>query len=1113
MAKKTFPCLPVALAFAFGLAASSVHAQMVSAGMTGAVADPQGHPVVGANVTAVHTPTNTTFTATTGPDGRFAFRGMPVGGPYRVSAVAGGIEIVPLTDVETSLGGDTDVRLAAKMDVVILEELVTTGSRSDLDANATGAGTALSNRRLNAQPTVNRSFADLMKTNPFVNLRAGAQATALGTNSRYNTILLDGAKVNASFGSLTGLFSLQNPFSLEAIEQVSVSLTPYDIRQTGFTGLAMNVLSKSGTNEFHGSVYNIYTDETWQGKDLVGTNRGKRSPLEERTYGATLGGPIIRDRLFFFLNYERFTRDTAPVTPNFTPDQAFIDAVKAKVATLPNAPDIGTFGGSNTARLADTKRLAKLDWNIATGHRLSVRYSDTIGTQPETGSVNSNSVSQPATIPGQPTSFPNTVTGLSSNFFTAEVKEHVWAAQLFNNWTSALSTQLSYSHTKQDSVRSVPIRFPEVRIFNVPGRTGTATVTDGNGFRFGTEISSQGNALHIKTETFGGSADYTWNRFTFTLGADHETSDYSNLFRQGSYGVFDYQNLADFEADKPFAFLRTLVQSGLPVADISKFEQTGIFGQVKWEPTSRFMVTAGIRVDHLGSPIAPTENTRFKTAFGITNSGTIDGATIPAPRLSFNYALDAKRDTQIRGGSGVFLGRNPWVWISNSYGNTGVGRFNIVKTTPIPVGASSTVPSLAQYLSGTYPDSDPQYRFDPENPVGTTDTTGTASAVNLIRPGMKLPTIQRSNLAIDRKIPFLGAVASIEYIDTRQLSALFVDNMNLRPTSTAIDGRQLFAGSATAAPRIAGFANVIRTRDIHAGSSQAVAISLEREMAKGWAYALAYTHTHATEAQSLSSSTANSQWQFNPVFNQNQIEVARSDYEIRDRLQAALSCELRLTKHLPTTISLYYEGRSGMPFSYVYSNDLNKDGLGANDLVAVPSGPNDTRFDFSGMTQVQQDAYFAFLERSGLSRFAGGHAPRNAFLTPWQNRLDLRIVQDLPLSRVPLARKAKLQFFADFINFGAWLSPDLFNYVETLNVVSTTGVQTRALGAATYNSSDGRIRPTFRDGTTTVLSLDANNALIFGANVPAAEATSSSVIRPNNAESRWKVQAGIRLVF
>ena len=323
----------------------------------------------------------------------------------------------------------------------------------------------------------------------------------------------------------------------------------------------------------------------------------------------------------------------------------------------------------------------------------------------------------------------------------------------------------------------------------------------------------------------------------------------------------------------------------------------------------------------------------------MTNAGTVDGTTTPAPRVSFNYALDSQRNTQIRGGVGIFLGRNPWVWLSNSFGNTGVGRFNALKT-------GATTPTLTQYLNGTYSDPDPSFKFDPANPVGTTAGSGTAASINLVKPGLKLPTIQRANLAIDRKLPFLDATISVEYIDTRQLDALFVDNMNLKATTVGADGRQRFAGSSSGANALnSSFGNVIRTRNVHEGASQYGAIVLDRPVKHGWAYTVAYTHGHATEAQTLNSSTANSQWQFNSVFNQNKVEVSRSDYEIRDRVQVIVSREFRFKWNLVTTISLAYEGRTGQPYSFVYSNDLNTDGFSGNDLVAVPTSDTDPRFD------------------------------------------------------------------------------------------------------------------------------------------------------------------------
>ena len=1095
-------------AVALGFAAAAAYGQVVSSAMTGTVIDNTGAPVSGATVTAVHTPTNTKYTATTGANGRFGFTGMPVGGPYSVTASAKGLEIEPLNDVQTILGEAVDVSLVGKSEVVVLEKFVTTASREDLDANATGGSSVMDLRRVTVQPNPGRSVGDLAKTNPFVSLRAFPQIEALGINSRFNSIMLDGAKINDSFGlNSSGLFSQKNPFSMDAIEQFSAQLNPVDVRQSGFAGVAINMVSKSGTNEFHGTVYDIFTDQNWGGADVYGSTTGTRQVSKERTYGGTLGGPIWKDHLFFFLSWEKFITDSSPTRPTLTPDSAYLTQINTDIAKYSGLPNMGSFGGLPTNRLADTKRLAKIDWKITQDHRLTVRYNDTISSQPNTGSLSATGFSQPAALNNQPSSFTNSTTALSSNFYNFNVKEHVWAAQLFSNWGPDFTTQFAYTNTKQDQVRATPVNAPEIRILNVPGTLNSgAPVSTLDALRFGTETSSMGNEIHVKDQTMSGSGDYTWNNFTFTAGADHEQINFYNLFRQGSYGVFDYWNEADFAADKPFGFERAVVSSGYEKADVSKFDQTGVFAMVKWEPNSRLNVTAGVRVDFIGSPIAPPENATFVNKFGMTNAGTVDGTTQPAPRFGFNYALDSKRMTQIRGSAGVYLGRNPWVWISNSYGNSGVGRSTLVSQVPTasrPDTTKYTGPTLTQYLAGTYSNTDSAYKWDAANPVGVTSLPASAGtpAINLIRPGLKLPTIARESIAVDRKLPFLDAVATVEYIHTDQLDALFVDNMNLKATGTGADGRTIFAGSSSSAPLVTGFGNVIRTRDVHAGKSDYVSLQLEHQFNKGWYYFIAYTRGHATEAQTLNSSTANSQWQFNAVFNQNQVEVSRSDYEIKDRLQVTVAKEFKWVHGLKSTVSLYYEGRSGQPYSLVYSNDLNTDGFSANDLVAVPTDASDPRFDFTpynattnptGLTDVQKTAYFNFLKSSGATKFAGSYAPRNAFLGPWQNRLDLRFQQE-----VGVYGPVKTVFFMDFINFGSWLSKSLFNYVQEINTSTSNGGLTRSLGTATF--AGGKIKPTF-----TGLSVDANGNLVF---------PTTSLIVPNNSDSRWKVTAGVKLQF
>jgi hypothetical protein len=1081
---------------------------VVSSGITGTVMDASGKLIAGATVTVVHQPTNTTYTAVTGSNGRFQVSGLRTGGPYKISATAPNATIAPLENVQTSLGESTDVSLVAKEEMVNLEKFVVTGSQTGLDANATGASSVLSSRQILDQATSSRSFADLIKTNPFATIRAFPQVTALGMNNRYNSITLDGARINDQFGlASSGLFSLKNPFSLDAIEQFSVSFTPYDVTQSGFAGASINAVSKSGTNEFHGSTYYLYTSDHWQGKDLSGTNAGNRpAAFYERTWGATLGGPIIKNKLFFFLNYEKYSNPSGgPSNAGFTPDNAALSAINNQVSALPGGPDLGSFGTAGANLQTDTKKLAKIDWNITKDHRLTVRYSRTQGSTPSYPSYNTTGLSGTAKPPGSNTTgFTNGVTSYDSNFYSLAVDEKVWASQLFSSWTPDLKTELSFSKNDSTSLRSTPVIFPEIRIMNVPGTSSTgAAINSNDALILGTDVSSMGNGVISNEISYGGNASYTWNDFTFKGGFDRQETDFENLFRRGSYGVFayNYSPTLNLATDQPIGFARGVASEGFPGTDVSRLTQTGYFLQAKWEPTPRFNLTFGVRLDELGSPIAPSRNNPFSVAFdpyyhGIRNDGTIDGTSRLAPRLSFNYALDRDRKIQLRGGLGVFLGRNPWVWVSNSYGNAGFGRFEVNTT-------SANSPTLSQYLSGTFGNSDPAFKFDADNPLGTTKLQPgiSAQSVNYIEPGLKLPTNLRGNLAVDVKLKQLDAVFSVEYIHTKVMEAMFYDNLNLKvlngdglnnPTSSSYgaDGRLRFSGRTSSAPLVSGWGDILRLRNVDVGGSDYVAFVLDRPFKNGWAYNVAYTRGHATEAQPAGSSTAGSNWQFNVVFDQGRVEEERSDYEIKDRLQASISKEFNFLKRLKTTATLFYEGRSGQPFSYVYSGDLNSDGNSNNDVVAVPVDASDSRFDFSGMSSDQQSAYFSFLKSSGLAKYAGGYAPRNSFTTAWQNRLDLHISQE-----VKVTGPVRVELFADFINFGSWLSRDLFNYVEEINTTTTNSNQLRALGNATYGA-DGRIKPT--------VSLNSDGSINF---------PSTSQIVPNNGDSKWRIVAGARLKF
>jgi hypothetical protein len=1067
---------------------------VVSSGLTGLVRDTTGKPVANASVTAVHTPTGTTYSAASGESGRYNFRGLIVGGPYTVSVSASGYKGVERQDVVTALGQDIDVSFALEQSaVVVMERFVVKDLALALDPGATGAASLLDRDRLLAQPSAQRSFADLARTNTLVTLRnvfgdrQEGMLAAVGTNNRFNSVMLDGARINDQFGlNASGLQSFFNPLSIETVEQFSISVSPFDVRQSGFTGAAVNAVTRTGTNQIKGSLYGYYTDQKYAAKDMAGGTAGLRPFDERRTWGATLGGPLWKNRIFFFGNYEKFHREQTAPTPGLTPSAADLTAINNAINAIKSASgksfEQGTFGGAGVIVTEEEKKLYKLDWNITRDHRLSVRYNETVGTLPQFGRYGvTGAFANPilaAAIPGT-----SAGTVLSSNFYAQIRTEEVYAGTLNSQWSPNFKTELKYSKTSYEQLTTNPVVLPEVRIMGVSGiNSAGANITNGV-LAWGMEQFRHGNIIRVNTESFSGNADYFWKNFTLTGGFDREESNFYNLFRSNSYGIFDYASIADFVADRPAAFNRSFYVQGTPAADLSSFANTGVFAQAKWEVSPRLTLSGGARTDLIESSTRPPLNQALVTALGVRNDGNIDGVQTVSPRLSFNWALDGERTMQLRGGLGHFAGRAPWVFISNAYGNSGVGRFSITQS-PVLAAPNNTPPSLTSYLRNT---------FDPANPIGVAPTDGDPTArrgIALLQNGLKLPSVWRTSLALDRKITALGINVTAEAVFTRTDQAFFTDNMNIKPlvvTATSgpavgLDGRQRFNGASNSAGATSTLFNeVIRVRNINEGRTSYYSFTVDRPMKNNWAWNVAYTVGRSREAQSFGQTVAVDGWSRNAVFNQNSIEVSRSDFEIRHRIQTTLTRQFEFAKGWRTKASLYYEGRSGNPHSYTYGNDLNNDGVTTNDLVYVPTGPADPKISLAGMNAAQQTAYFDFLASSGLNKYAGSHAPRNAFIQPWINQLDLKITQKLPIYQ-----PVEVELFFDFINFGFWLSRQYFGDVKLLTNTNNAVYYRRVMGNASYNAT-GQVVPTWT-------------------------AAPAGVVIDNTA-SRWRVQFGATLRF
>ncbi len=1057
---------------------------MTSSGISGSVRDDSGAPVAGAVVTAIYTPTNSTYTSTTSAGGRFNMRGLNVGGPYVVTVTADGFATTKQSDVYTQLASDIELNLALRAgDVVAMEAFNVQADSNDLDGGALGAGSVLNNNRISLKPSTERSLADIVSASPLVTLRSTfgdreeSQITAVGQNNRFNSFQIDGSRINDQFGlNGTGLASFFNPLSLEWVEQVAVQISPYDVRQSGFTGASINLVTKSGTNEFKGATYYLFRGDELMGIQLQGNNAREEEltgtktvpKLERSTWGVYVGGPILKDRLFFFLGYEKFESTSAGRDPRFdagTNEATILSQLNKYSTAAGKSIDWGNPVTSATTNLSeDEKKIAKIDWKISDQHRMSVRYLTAEGVVPQFGNFASSS--------GNVNSVTGGVTSSSDGHFYSQTREEKSiAAQVYSDWTPDFKTELRYATTSQDQLTPVNSIAPLVYITGVPGTDLLNNSSVSGSYFAGTEQFRQGNEIGVDSDQFYAAGDYFWNDWVFTAGFEREQTDFYNLFRQGSYGLVAYRNYADFLADTNAVITRNVYDPNVrPVGDISDFATNGLFLNGKWAATSKLTLNLGLRYEFAESGPGPSLNQALLTATGFRNDGTPDGVRTISPRVGFTLALDDDRKMQLSGGVGHFLGRAPWVIFSNSYGSTGVGGFTLTS-------AGGELPStLTGYLA----------QFDPENPIGTgTDNPTLRREINWNDDKIEMPSLWRGNLRFERKVDFLSSIVSAELVHSQVDQALFIREENLKATSVGADGRQRFAGSPAAGVGANAlypqFTNLLHVTNASVGESTYFTLAWDRPMKDSWGFNVAYIHGDATEAQSIGQTTAGGQWNRNVVFNQNTVEEGTADFEVRDRVTLSVSKGFEFVRNWKSVFSLYYEGRTGNPYSWVYTTDLNGDSRSDNDTVAVPSGLDDPRFDFSGMSATDQAAYFAFIEASGLSDYAGGIAPKNAWQEPWINQLSLHVEQI-----IPIYSPARLKLFFDFVNLGSFISKDMFNYTEISPYLSNDVFRTRKLGGASYGA-DGRIKPTYPSEP-------------LGFNI-------------DNGMSRWRVQLGAKLEF
>jgi len=1006
--------LPLAIASLLATATVPALAQDTSSSISGRVLDASGQPVAGATVQIVHEPSGTTKITTTGPDGRYAAQGLRVGGPFDVTASKAGMAQIEQKNVYLQLAQDTSVNLTvgAEQAKQVKDLGAVTVSASALMQTFTpdnkGIATNISQRELEATPAPDRSIQNIVRLDPRVVItdRARGEISAVGQNSRYNNITVDSMSANDPFGlNANGLPTLGTPISMDTIAEYNISTANFDVANRRGLGAAVNAVTKSGTNAFHGSVYYAFQNDKMIGDNEQGVSYNGFS--RQWTGGATVGGPIIKDKLFFFASLEKSTQvaagspygpaDSGVASPIAGLTSAQVDQIRQIAAQKYGMTDIGNVGGGNS-NLEDKRYLGKIDWNISNNHRASVTFSETKETKP--------------IITGSTTNL-----RLSSGWYTTKVDNKSYALHFYDDWSDVFSTDTSVSYRDFDQHRGpyngVPM--PDITIY-------PTTYSAGPSVEFGTEYSSQANVLKVKTWNAAWAGTLFLGDHTVKGGVDFERNEYYNLFVQNLYGSYVFEDLSgnpgknantgidNFNSGLYYSYRYNRPSDGLSLADTAaayNLNQWGIFLQDTWQVNNNLSVQYGVRVDIPLMSDRPLYNPTFAAApgvgvaanpnqatggFGRSNQTTINGNRVVQPRMSFNYSFDTERMTQLRGGAGLFVSNTPGVWVGNIFSNSGMTQKQYF------CGPGGTSPCKFAWPNANLP------KFSAD-PFAQNNGTSGQMAVNTISPNFTIPTAWKFTLGFDKELPWWGLIATVDYQHIKQRDAIWYQSMNLgAPTGYLPDGRVTYYKLVNADPKASGqgikananpaFSDVINLDNSSKGSADSLTLALKKPFSNEWSGTFGFTWSRATEVNPGTSSVALSNWRYNQVKNANENVASTSNYSIPKRVIAGLNWQHRFFGDYATSASIFYDGHSGSPYSWTFGNDANGDGY-VNDLVYIPK-PGDVEFR-KGTNQKYIDQFYEYIQSDKyLKDHQGGTARRNGARARWLNQVDLSFSQEIP---------------------------------------------------------------------------------------------------------------------